>query len=330
MKSFERVRLIKGRRFLFKVENSASSPQYLKYDDLRNKVWGDPEDRLAGGRNMMCENYLHDGGSLYIGVFAESVRGGFVQDPEHLVGFCYGFAGVKDKKVGFREPKNVQFYSQYTGVREDFQGWGLGRRIKEFQRDQVLNLMGIGTITCTYDPLTSVNAYRNVHRFGMKVLEYVESAYSDFAGFLNRPDIPRDRLYVSWDLRKQAGTPGFDRKGAYAPEHRVIVARPAEVSGKSGPIRLEVVEELRLDHRAEVLTLDVPLDFYGMLRETDVRDESVRNIPLEWRLRTRQAFLSLFGAGYRIIDFCFGKGREQRSFYVLRKATTRLLRGGRT
>ena len=326
----ERVRSIKGRRFLFKVENSASSPEYLKYDDLRNKVWGDPEDRLAGGRNMMCENYLHDGGSLYIGIFAESVGGGFDQDPEHLVGFCYGFAGVKDKEVGFREPENIQFYSQYTGVREDFQGWGLGVLIKEFQRNQVLNLMGIRTMTCTYDPLTSVNAYRNVHCFAMKVLEYVESAYSDFAGLLNRPDVPRDRFYVSWDLRKKAETPGYDRKTASAPEHRVIVTHPAEVSGKSGPIWFEVVEELRLDHRAEVLTVDVPLDFCRMLRETDVQDERVRNIPLEWRFRTRQAFQNLLGGGYRIIDFCLRTGREQRSFYVLKKAKSRLLRGGRT
>jgi len=310
------------------VESTARSSEYLKYEDLRNKVWGDPEDRLAGGRNMMCENYLHEGGGLYIGVFAESEGGGFAEDLEHLVGFCYGFAGVKDKAVGFREPKNVQFYSQYTGVREDFQGWGLGVLIKEFQRDVVTNLLGVQIMTCTYDPLTSVNAHRNIHHFGMQVLEYRESVYGEFGGHLNRLDVPRDRFYVSWDLRKQAAFPEYNRKAALDPGNRVVVTRAAEVSGKSGPVSLEVVQGLRLDRRDEVLTVDVPFDFYRMLRETDVQDKEVRNIPLEWRLATRQAFQGLLEKKYRIIDFCLRKGRDERSFYVLKKVKTRHRGGG--
>jgi len=319
MKSLTRLRTIRGRRFLFRVEDSDRPSDYMKYEDIRNRIWQDPDDRMPGGRNMLCENFLHDGGSLFIGVFAEAKRGVFKEDGDHLVGFCYGFTGVDDKAVGFKKPMNLRFYSQYTGVREDFRGYDLGILLKEFQREKVLDILGIGEITCTFDPLSSVNAYRNIHSFGMRVLGYKESVYGGFGGLFNRADVPLDRFYVTWDLRKsrpkRAGRAGF----VSGIEHHVVRTEAVEVSGKNGTAILEVIREVRPALDKEFLAVDIPVDFYRMLNETVVEDPGIRRIPLDWRLKTRRIFLGLFKNGYQVIDFRRAEGRARRNFYVLKR-----------
>lgn len=320
MKEWKRVIEAKGRKFLFSMETSHRSEDYQKFEDLRNEIWGFPEDHLSGSRNLMCENYLHEGTSLFIGVYREGEEGKFLEDSGHLVGFSYGFVGVKDKDTGFRSPDNFLFYSQYTGVKPGFQGYGLGILIKEFQREIVLNLYGISVITCTYDPLTGVNAYRNVHHFGMKVVEYREAIYGEYGGYLNRLDVPSDRFFMSWDLKAGRPKRDYDFRGMLTGEHLVIRAEKTRVQGRSHSVFLEKIQEVRMDLDSEYLLVQIPLDFYLMLRETDVDDREVRNIPLEWRLRTREVFKDLFCRGYEIVDFRTSGQGEKRDFYVLKKA----------
>ena len=59
MKDFEKTHEIKGKNFLFIVEASKDYRDYQKYEDLRNKIWGEPNDTLPGARNMMCENFRY-------------------------------------------------------------------------------------------------------------------------------------------------------------------------------------------------------------------------------------------------------------------------------
>ncbi|MBM3311183.1 MAG: hypothetical protein FJY80_06720, partial [Candidatus Aminicenantes bacterium] len=115
---------LRGRRFFLRVETSADSSAYAKYDGLRQAIWGFADDHLAGARNMMCENYLHEGGSLFLSASTEAGE---------LVGFAYGFVGVKDKALAFKSPDNLWFYAQYAGVLPAWQGCGLGQALKEFQ-----------------------------------------------------------------------------------------------------------------------------------------------------------------------------------------------------
>jgi predicted GNAT superfamily acetyltransferase len=217
MRPLERTIVVQGRRYLLRVEQSHDATDYQKYEDIRNDVWGYPEDHLAGTRNMMCENFLAEGGSLFIGAFAEGPGGTFSTDGASLVGFCYGFAGILDKELGFRDPANFRFYAQYAGVRREALHRGLGIPMKEFQREIVRDVFGIGTTICTYDPLTGVNAHRNVHHFGMSVLEYRVATYGEYGGFLNRLDVPTDRFLMSWDLSMPAREPGAADAGLNAP-----------------------------------------------------------------------------------------------------------------
>ena len=315
----EKIVTLKGRRFLFRVEDSDAPADYLKYEELRNAVWRYPQDSLPGGRNMMCENFLHDGSSLFIGVFVEDEHGVLALSGERLVGFSYGFVGLKDKDLGFKAPDNLQFYSQYNAVREDFRGWNLGILMKEFQREQVRDVFGLTTITCTYDPLTAVNAYRNIHHFGMAVLAYRTDIYGEFGGLLNRLDVPRDRLFVSWNLNKEGRKPECDLRNWLGPQHCVIETERLEVPGKSGPTELEAIREVRPAPDRDPLLVEIPANFYLMLQETDVADENVRKIPVEWRMKTRQVFQSLMGKGYWVSDFCLTESTPRRYFYVLER-----------
>jgi predicted GNAT superfamily acetyltransferase len=314
MNDLEKLIVSKGRRFLLRVETSHEAEAYQKYEDLRNEIWGFPDDHLAGTRNMMCENFLAEGSSLFIGTFAEAVGGGFPNDAAHLAGFCYGFVGMRDKQLGFRNPENLRFYSQFTGVRREFQSYGLGIQVKEFQREIVLGRFGLDTVICTYDPLTGVNAHRNVHHFGMQVLEYRVATYGEYGGLLNRADVASDRFLMSWDLKSPRPERSFPSVGTSG---CVLWVDDRLVRGRTGTVSLEVVRDASLDLDGDHLLVRIPLDFYRLLQETDVDDPEVRRIPVDWRLQTRRAFLALFGRGYRVADFLKAAGSPPGNYYLL-------------
>ncbi len=315
----ERLHTIRGRRFLLKVEDSSEASDYRKFEELRNAVWSVPEDGMSGSRNMMCENFLHEGSSLFLAAYAEDEGGALAPDAAHLAGFSYGFAGIRDKALGYRDVGNLWFYSQYTAVRPGLEGFGLGILIKEFQRDVVLGAFGIGRIVCTYDPLTAVNAHRNVHHFGMDVLEYRIATYGEFGGRLNRADVPTDRFFMSWDLKRDGARRADETVDPPASAHVISVARRT-MPARSGRLSFETATGFRADRAGEFALVRIPSDFYLMLDETAVDDPAVRRIPVEWRMITRRAFTELLGRGYQVVDFRSADDPEAGRFYVLRKA----------
>jgi predicted GNAT superfamily acetyltransferase len=319
MKNIEKIVESKGRRFLLRVETSSEAGDYEKYEAMRNEIWGFPEDYLPGPRNLMCENFLHDGSALFLAAYAEGAGGSISADATRFVGFSYGFVGLKNKESGFQDPDNLQFYSQYTGVKESIREFGLGVALKEFQREQVLGLFGLRTITCTYDPLTGVNARRNVHHFGMEVLEYRVSTYGEYGGLLNRQDVASDRFCMSWDLRQKLPERAASWEDKIVPERVAVDAKKAEVTGRGGRLALELVLPAKLELDADILLVRIPSDFYLLLRETDVETTEIRRIPIDWRSETRRAFQNYFKRGYRVVDFFTTREDKKRNFYVLQK-----------
>ena len=320
MKQLERILEIKGRRFLLKVEQSESSSDYTKYEELRDEIWGEPNDTLPGDRNMACQNFYNDGSALFIAVYVEDEEGTFREDKDHFIGFSFGFVGVEDKTIGFRSQDNLLFYSQYTGIRKEFQRFGLGIQMKKFQKDVLMKVFGAYKIACTYDPLTGVNAYRNIHHFGMDVVDYKESCYLDFGGYFNRDDVPCDRFFLKWDLRREINRPDYDLDALFNAGSLALCSRLTKIRGQSGEIELEVVDDMPLELDQKFLLVEIPYDFYLMIKETDVEDQEVRNIPLNWRMKSREVFRTLFKKGYKIIDFrSLEKDGRRRNFYVLKK-----------
>jgi predicted GNAT superfamily acetyltransferase len=319
MDKLDKVVRAGGKAFLLRIETSAESRDYEKYETLRNEIWGFPADNLPGPRNLMCENFLHDGGALFIGAFVLREGGDAVPDGASFAAFSYGFVGVKDKDIAFKKCENLRFYSQYTGIRPEFRGFGLGAAIKEFQREKVRGLLGINTITCTYDPLTGVNAWRNVHHFGMEVEEYRASTYGEYGGLLNRLDVPSDRFFMTWDLSRPAAAGESPWASAFAEDLGVVRCREEVVAGRSGPLELEVLTGVEVEPEAEIVFARVPRDFYRMLRETDVDRHEVREIPVRWRAGTRRLFQALLAGGYAVADFFSTPGPHPGNYYVLRR-----------
>ncbi len=319
MDKFEKVIRANGASFLLEIESSAESRDYEKYEQLRNEIWGFPEDRLPGSRNLMCENFLHDGGALFIGVYSLGTGGQAPPEDRPLIGFSYGFVGVKDKGIAFKRAENLRFYSQYTGIRPEFRGSGLGAAVKEFQREKVRDLFGIRTITCTYDPLTGVNAWRNVHHFGMEVEDYRVATYGEYGGLLNRRDVPSDRFFMCWDLARSVAAEESPWASAWTEELCVVRCREEVVAGRDGPVELELLTGVETAPQAEIVYARIPRDFYAMLRETDVDRTQVREIPGLWRAGIRRLFLALFARGYAVADFFSTPGPGPKNFYVLRK-----------
>jgi predicted GNAT superfamily acetyltransferase len=319
MNKLEKILKIKDKHFLLKVETSDRSQDYKKYDQLRNEIWGAPHDNLAGARNLMCNNFFNEGSGMFIGVYIEK-GGRFKEDENHLIGFAYGYVGVKDKEVAYRSIDNLLFYSRYLGVKQAFQGYGLSLAIKRFQQNAVKNFLNIITITCMYDPLCGVNAYQNIHILGMDVLEYREGYLGEFGGFLYRKDVPYDRLYVSWDLEKKRQSPDVDIDSLLNSTHVVTETRRSMIEGKSGLEKIEILQGVNLELDQEFLLVEIPADFYRMLSESDVREKEIRDIPLSWRITIREVIKNLFQKNYRIIDFQQTvKDGHKRNFYILRK-----------
>lgn len=318
MRDLETKHEIGGAKFLLQVETSHDAADYMIYEEIRNEIWKDPVDSLACARNMAAENYFNEGSSLFIAAYIEDGSGNLIKDKANLVGFSYGFVGIKDKDVGFIDSEHISFYSQYTGVKEEYQSVGLGILIKEFQKKILMEVFGVSTVTCTFDPLTGINAYRNIHHFRMEVVKYLENCYTDFTGKLNRLDIPLDRFFVSWDLKREARKPQYDINELFDSGKSVILTEVREVAGKSGPIQMDVITGIDLSLDNMLLLVEIPFDFYSMLRETDVPDSRVREIPVVWRYKAREVFQDLFSRGYSIIDFLYIKERNRkRDFYVL-------------
>ncbi len=318
----EKIIRVKDRKFLFRVEDSHQAADYKKYEDLRQAVWQFEEDHMAGTRNLLCENFLHEGSSLFLGVFEEAEDGRFMLDGQHLAGFSYGFVGLKDKSLGFDCPSNLWFYSQFLGVRPDRLNYGLGILIKEFQREVLLQVLHLETVVCTYDPLTAVNAYRNVRHFGMEVVEYRVAPYGEYGGRLNRRDVPSDRFFMSWNLRGDFRPPVSDLEVENYLKNwpRAIRVEYRQLETEKGRALLEVAGGSVLDLAGEYVLVPIPADFYSMLNLTDVSDPDIRQIPVSWRLQTREVFRHYFGRGYRVVDFLKSEAGPKRGFYLLRAA----------
>ncbi|NOR14187.1 MAG: hypothetical protein GQ544_00630, partial [Candidatus Aminicenantes bacterium] len=125
MDRIEQIITSKERPFLFAVETSSRPEDYLKYEELRDEIWEDPEDHMSGASILASKNYFNNGSCLFLGIYSEAENGGFIKNKQNLIAFSMGYVGVKDKEIGFRKSGNLAFYSQYAAVRPDFRNYNL-------------------------------------------------------------------------------------------------------------------------------------------------------------------------------------------------------------
>jgi len=145
---------------------------------LQKEIWSfSDEDALPVRLFIVCRRI---GGQIF-GAF----------DGEEIIGFCVALPGLKAGGGNY-------LHSNMLGVRDKYRDHGLGRRLKQAQRDDAM-ARGIGLIEWTFDPFELKNAYFNMERLGAVVQRYVLNQYGITSSALHG-GLPTDRCTGEWFL----------------------------------------------------------------------------------------------------------------------------------
>jgi predicted GNAT superfamily acetyltransferase len=251
---------------------------------LQRDTWGREFNDAVPGSILLVSQRL---GGVAAGAFDADGR---------LVGFVFGITGV--------ENGSVVHWSDMLAVRPEAQNLGVGRRLKEFQRQAVARVGG-RVIYWTYDPLVARNAHLNFNVFGVRAVEYARDMYGHETGSDLHRGIGTDRLVVAWavDSAELAQRKRETSAARDAHEYRI-----APVIGDAD----------HPDHRwdssigtSQHLRLAVPLDVSIFQSNDPARAAN-------WRASTRAAFESALGARYRVDGFNVD-AEQDRGFYLLAK-----------
>jgi len=196
---------------------------------------------------------------------------------ERLVGACVAFFGP---------PREAMLHSHIAGVVPDLIGHSVGHALKLHQRAWALE-RGVRTITWTFDPLVSRNAYFNLVKLGARAAEYLPNFYGGMHDGINGDD-ETDRLLIQWDLHS---------------------ATPGETGAEGALVALGRTEDGGPDKGstdADTLLVAVPRDV-ETLRAKD------RGLARQWRSALREVLVPLMADGARITGF------DKTGWYIVRR-----------
>ena len=238
--------------------------EYRETLEVQRLTWGFSESDRVPPRLMIVGVEI---GGLALGAFS----GG------RLIGFSVAFPGRKEAEAA--EERSTFWHSHMTGVLPEWQGRGIGRRIKLAQREEALRA-GVEVVEWTFDPLEIRNAYFNIERLGIIVRRFLPNQYGITSSRLHG-GLPTDRLVAEWHV-------GSERVGA-------------------------VIEKAERNRDEVAATIDVPRDIAD-LRVSD--SESAREIQTRVREQFQQSFAEgLTVVGYRLDENtgAYELGRPEKS-----------------
>ena len=229
---------------------------------------------------------------LKIGQVLGGVSSGAYDVDDRLVAFVFGLTGLRDGEV--------VHWSDMLAVRPEVRDGGLGRRLKAYQRDQVLAL-GIQKMFWTFDPLQSRNAHLNVTRLGAVVREYRVDMYGQTDSPLHR-GIGTDRFVPLWQLSAQR----VEGRVADDPAHAFD---PSAIDRKSVGVALGASDARDDRSHPEAVDLTLGEDWVSVAIPADISRLMAEDLELAqaWRLATRKALTHYMGIGYEVREFARGR-----------------------
>jgi predicted GNAT superfamily acetyltransferase len=209
-------------------------------------------------------------------------------DRTGMVGACAGF---------FAAPARRELHSHIAGVSGAARGRSVGQAMKLHQRAWALS-NGVTTISWTYDPLVSRNAYFNMVKLGGVPVQYLPDFYGAMGDAINGDD-DTDRLLLHWDLT----APRVDRaaRGEHAGCDAAALGLAGAVTGLGRSPHGEPVPG-PVDGRTVLIA--VPPDIES-LRRTDPA------CARRWRVAVREVLGPLIDGGARV------RGFDRAGWYVL-------------
>ena len=255
------------------VRAIASIAEYHACVKLQEEVWGEEFESVPASM-LQVATYV---GGLCLGAFTSEGE---------LCGFVFGLAGTIDG-----QPTH---WSHLLGVKESARNLGVGRLLKEHQRE-VLASRNVPEMCWTFDPLIAKNAHLNLNLLGARVVRYVPDMYGTTDSPLHH-GLATDRLLVCCDTTRgpASAAPSVDFAAAPVLTH---VAQPGD-------------NALKLDgSRPSSLRIEVPTDFRQLLARWP-------DIATAWHRSLRGHFLWALGAGY-VVTGLRRDSLSSRSFYTL-------------
>ncbi len=265
------------------VRPLATPEEFRACVELQRETWGDGFNECVPAAILKVSARI---GGVTAGAFDGAGR---------LLGFVFGLTGV--------ERGRPVHWSHMLAVRPEWRDRGLGRRLKQYQREAVARL-GVEVIYWTFDPLVARNAHLNLNRLGASVVEYVEDMYGSTGSDLHS-DLGTDRLVIAWPVRQAEPGGGVAPDGGLAPGDAAAAASSyGTLPVVNGADWADVMVE-----QAPAIRIEVPADVLAA-------EAAERGAGRRWRQETRQAFLGALARGYRVRRF-YRDPATSRCFYVL-------------
>ena len=262
----------------FKIRLIENYDEYIAVAELQKEVWGQESIEIVPPSILMVNQKI---GGLVAGAFT----------PENeLVAFVYGLPG-------FRSGEEVH-WSHMLAVRPPWRGYGLGRVLKEYQKQFVLE-RNIDIVHWTYDPLESVNAKLNLSRLGALPAEYVLDLYGKGEKSVLHRGIGTDRFILTWFMKDQA------RMQYLAGYHEPTTLDDA-VSVISDDIRFEPASL-----EAYVIKVEIPENIQQL-------KDDLPKVAADWRNATRSAFQHYMSLAYAVTAF-MKDDQTGRCYYLMSK-----------
>lgn len=249
--------------------------------ELQQDTWGEGFSDIVPASILKVAQRI---GGVVVGAFDNSGV---------LLGFVFGLTGL--------EGGQIVHWSDMLAVRPEARNLGLGRKLKEHQR-QMVRGFGASVIYWTFDPLIARNAHLNFNRLGVRLAEYVVDMYGITDSVLHG-GVPTDRLVVAW--------PTHDEEI----DQLLIEAERASVSGDCQQAPIVTPEWIGGAAGATILPhhvrVEIPADGESLLLEAP--DEAV-----VWRKLVRCGLQWALGAGYSVSAFSLAEDAD-RGYYLMTK-----------
>jgi predicted GNAT superfamily acetyltransferase len=198
---------------------------------LQKEVWAFADIELVPLRMFVVAEKV---GGQVIGAFVN----------HQLAGFAMAIPAVRNR--------HPFLYSHMLAVRKHYRNFGVGRRLKLFQRDEALD-RGFELMEWTFDPLEIKNAYLNIEKLGAIVRRYNVNQY----GITSSPlqgGLPTDRLVAEWWLKSKRVDNVLKERARPHFETKATISVPAQIyDWKAKPETRNRARQVQDHNRTEFL-----------------------------------------------------------------------------